>query len=169
VAERGALGRRVLLAAPLALLCRPAASQNAETLAPLLARLIEASRTQAIAAGVQKMPESVRRGLAGYFPDALLRKVRFAAGAVEGNAAPALAFAYGDAAAMTLGDTIVFRDRWRAESDLKLWAHELTHVQQYDRWGIDGFAERYVRDSKAVEQEAYGNADRFEAWRARRR
>ena len=167
MAERGALGRRGLLAGPLALLSWPAASQNADTLAPLLARLIEASRAQAIAAGVQPMPAAVRRGLAGYFPDALLRKVRFAAGGMEGNALPALAFAYGDAAAMTLGDTIIFRDLWRAESDLKLWAHELTHVQQYDRWGIDGFAERYVRDSKAVEQEAYGNAERFEAWRGK--
>ena len=37
-------------------------------------------------------------------------------------------------------------------------------MMQYQRWGIDGFAARYVRDSGAVEREAYGNADRFMEW-----
>jgi hypothetical protein len=35
---------------------------------------------------------------------------------------------------------------------------------QYQRWGVDGFADRYVRDSAGVEQEAIDNANRFAAW-----
>jgi hypothetical protein len=35
---------------------------------------------------------------------------------------------------------------------------------QYQRWGVEGFAERYVRDSAAVEQEAIDNANRFASW-----
>ena len=73
-----------------------------------------------------------------------------------------LAFSYGDAKAITLGDVILFKNEQLAESNLKLWAHELTHVMQYQRWGIPGFAERYVRDSAGVEQEA-GLGRRHEA------
>jgi hypothetical protein len=40
----------------------------------------------------------------------------------------------------------------------------MTHVMQYQRWGIEGFASRYVRDREAVEQEAVANANRFVAW-----
>ena len=72
----------------------------------------------------------------------------------------------GDAAAITLIDVVLFRSDWDGRHDLKLWAHEMTHVEQYRRWGVDGFAGRYVADSGAVEREAYANADRFEAWRS---
>ena len=67
--------------------------------------------------------------------------------------------------AITLGDVILFKSERLAETDLKVWAHELTHVMQYERWGVDGFADRYVRDSAAVEQEAIDNANRFMTWR----
>jgi hypothetical protein len=163
--------RQFLLAGLLSLL--PGRSRAQDTVPPalrgvaaqLLARLIETARSQAIADGVQPVPVGVRRALLGYFPDGLLGKVRYAAGRSDDNALPSLAFGYGDTAAMTLGDVVVFKNPLKAQTDLKLWAHELTHVLQYQRWGTDGFAERYVRDSKAVEQEAYDNADRFEAWR----
>lgn len=167
--------RHLLFAGLLSLLpARTRAQQAAPSIPPalfgyaaqLLARLIETTREQTIADGVQPVPTSVYRGLLGYFPDALLRRTRFASGRSGNIALPAMAFSYGDAAAMTLVDVVVFREATAAQSDLKLWAHELTHVLQYQRWGIDGFADRYVRDSKSVEREAYDNADRFVAWRA---
>jgi hypothetical protein len=37
---------------------------------------------------------------------------------------------------------------------------------QYQRWGVEGFAERYVRDSAEIEQEAVDNANRFAAWQS---
>ncbi len=80
---------------------------------------------------------------------------------------PGLALEYGDALALTLIDVVLFRREDDARWNEKIWAHELTHVMQYRRWGVQGFAARYVADSTAVEHEAYSNADRFEAWRSR--
>jgi hypothetical protein len=135
--------------------------------ARVLAHLMEAARAQAIAEGVRPVPPRISRGLLGYFPATILRQARYATGHTEGLSLPALAFTYGDAAAMTLGDVILFRDERAAQTDLKLWAHELTHVMQYQRWGIEGFAAHYIEDSAAVEQEARDNATRFDAWAAR--
>jgi Domain of unknown function (DUF4157) len=133
-----------------------------------LGALIDGARQQAIADGVRPIPSPVYRSLLGYFPAALLRKVRFAVGNSSALSLPALAFSYGDATAITLGDVVLFKNERVAETDLKVWAHELTHVMQYQRWGIEGFADRYVRDSGAVEQEAIDNANRFAAWLPRR-
>ena len=134
--------------------------------ASALGELIESARQQAIADGVRPIPPPVHRALLGYFPAALLQRCRFATGTSRALTLPALAFSYGDATAITLGDVVLFRSERVAETDLKVWAHELTHVMQYQRWGVDGFAERYVRDSAAVEQEAIDNANRFEVWRS---
>jgi Domain of unknown function (DUF4157) len=129
-----------------------------------LARLIEGARQQAIADGVRPIPTPIYRSLLGYFPATLLQKCRFASGASRTLTLPALAFSYGDATAITLGEVVLFKSERAAETDLKVWAHELTHMMQYQRWGIDGFADRYVRDSHSVEQEAIDNANRFAAW-----
>jgi hypothetical protein len=131
-----------------------------------LGELIEGARQQAIADGVRPIPPGVYRALLGYFPAAVLQRCRFAAGASPPLTLPALAFSYGDATAITLGDVVLFKSERVAETDLKVWAHELTHVMQYQRWGVAGFAEHYVRDSAAVEQEAIDNANRFTVWRA---
>jgi hypothetical protein len=133
--------------------------------ARVLAQLIETAREDAIADGVRPVPPTIYRGLLGYFPAAMLQQARYGSGAQGRIALPALAFTYGDAAAITLGDVILFRDDRAAQTDLKLWAHELTHVMQYQRWGLDGFAARYVEDSGTLEREASDNAERFVQWR----
>ena len=138
-----------------------------EYAARILTRMIETTREQTIANGVKPIPPAIYRGLLGYFPAALLQRVRYASGQAGGIALPAIAFTYGDVAAMALGEVIVFRDERVAQSDLKLWAHELTHVLQYQRWGTEGFASRYVADRTGVEREAYANAERFVAWRGK--
>jgi hypothetical protein len=162
--------RRVLLMLPPMLWAAPAHAQPA--IAPalrdwasrLLAQLIETAREEAIADGVRPVPPTIYRGLLGYFPPALLQRTRFGSVGARRIALPALAFTYGDATAITLGDVVLFRDDRAAQNDLKLWAHELTHVMQYQRWGLDGFAARYVDDSGGVEREAVENADRFARW-----
>jgi hypothetical protein len=165
--------RRSLLLAGLAWIL-PVRSQPAiasgllDYAASELAGLIDGARQQAIADGVRPIPPGVYRSLLGYFPAALLLKCRFASGEAHALTLPALAFSYGDATAITLGDVVLFKNERIAETDLKVWAHELTHVMQYQRWGIEGFAERYVRDSSAVEREAIDNANRFAAWLPRR-
>lgn len=136
--------------------------------AAALGGLIDDARQQAISNGVRPIPSGIFRALLGYFPAALLRKCRFAVGTSRPLTLPALAFSYGDATAIALGDVISFKNGRIAETDLKVWAHELTHVMQYHRWGIEGFAEHYVRESGAVEQEAIDNANRFMAWLPRR-
>jgi hypothetical protein len=146
----------------------PMAPAVAGYIAAVLGRLIDTTRQQAIADGVQPVPVAVSRSLTGFFPPALLQKTRFTSGPVRPLSLPALSFTYGDAIAMTVGDVVLFRSDRRAQSDLKTWAHELTHVMQYQRWGIQGFAERYVRDCAAVEREAIATGDRFMAWRSGR-
>jgi hypothetical protein len=131
-----------------------------------LAALIEDARRQAIADGVFPILPGIYRSLLGFFPADLLQKIRFAVGRTDTLDLPSLTFTYGDAIAMTLGEVIIFRSERDAKADTKLWAHEMTHVMQYQRWGIEGFADRYVRDSAAVEQEAIDNAKRFAAWRS---
>ena len=61
------------------------------------------------------------------------------------------ALGFGDVPAMTLGHVIVFKNRDEALEDSALWAHEIKHVLQFDEWGIDGFAVRYLNDYEAVE------------------
>jgi hypothetical protein len=136
--------------------------------ASVLSEMIDNARRQAIASGVRPVPPGVYRALLGYFPAELLRRARFAVGGAGKLSLPTLAFSYGHARAMTLGDVILFKTEQMAEADLKVWAHELTHVMQYQRWGIEGFAERYVRDSAALEREAIDNANRFTTWLPRR-
>jgi hypothetical protein len=133
-----------------------------------LASLIDAARRRAIADGVLPLPPGIYRSLLGFFPADLLQKVRFGIGGAEPLDLPSLTFSYGDAVAMTLGEIVLFKSEQQAKTDSKVWAHELTHVMQYQRWGIEGFAARYVRDSAAVEREAIDNANRFVAWRSGR-
>ncbi len=165
--------RRSLLLAGLAWIL-PVRTQRAlptgllDYAADALAALIVGARQQAIADGVRPIPPAVYRSLLGYFPAALLQRCRFAVGKSRALTLPGLAFSYGDATAITLGDVVLFKNERVADTGLKVWAHELTHVMQYQRWGTEGFAERYVRDSAAVEQEAIDNADRFAAWLPRR-
>ena len=163
--------RRSILLAPLAW-AMPARAQP--KIAPslldyagkALAALIESARRQAIADGVSAIPPAIYRALLGFFPADLLNRVRYAVGGAEPLTLPSLAFTYGDAVAMTLGEVVLFKSAKDAANDARVWAHELTHVMQYQRWGIDGFADRYVRDSAAVEKEAVDAEKRFAAWRA---
>ncbi len=119
-----------------------------------LANGIKTARDETIKAGVLPIPPAIRTKLAATFPAELLDRVRYRVGR-EGTFGMQ-AFQYGEVQAMTLLDVIVFRSEQDALTSDVLWAHELTHVRQYDRWGIEDFALRYVRDHKAVEDEAYG-------------
>ena len=161
--------RRSILLAPFAW-ALPARAQPAippsllEHGAKLLADLIQSARETAIANGVKPVPPQIHRALLGFFPDAVLRKVRYVSGHADGITIPGLAMTYGHIDAVTLADVIVFHDDHAARIDSKLWAHELTHVMQYERWGIESFAKRYLQDHDAVEREARDNADRYVTW-----
>jgi hypothetical protein len=153
---------------------RPEGQTDAHTAVPpsllergakLLATLIQSAREAAIGNGVKAMPLTIHSALLGFFPDAVLRKVRYTSGHADVITIPGLAMSYGHIDAVTLIDVILFRDDHAARTDAKLWAHELTHVMQYERWGAEGFATRYLQDYNAVEQEARDNANRYASWR----
>ena len=95
----------------------------------------------------------MRQQLAQVFPLELLDRVTYRVGEPGGLGVQALR--YGHVMAMTLIDVIVFQKREDAENNDALWAHELTHVLQYERWGVEEFARRYVRDFNMIEDEAY--------------
>ena len=125
-----------------------------------LANALVLSRDAAWASGTEPMPPHIRLALLNWYPASLLDSVEYRTGIAEDSSLQSLAIRYGEANAITLIDTIVFADPQAAETDIALWAHELKHVEQFQRWGLMGFAERYVRDHQAVEDEAYaiGNA-----------
>jgi len=167
--QRFHLVRRSFLLAPLAW-ALPARAQQAIPPAlldhgtRLLANLIQAGRESAIANGVKSIPPQIHRALLGFFPDAVLRKVRYSSGHADDITIPGLAMTYGHIDAVTLVDVILFHEDLAARTDSKLWAHELTHVMQFERWGVEGFARRYLQDYDAVEREARDNADRYVSW-----
>jgi hypothetical protein len=124
-----------------------------QSLAPLLAAWIIAARDSAVAAGVEPIPPAIRTALDGYVPADVLDRVRWREQG-EQISMPQTALSFGDAAAMTLENVIVFQERRTALEDPKLWAHELKHVMQFAEWGVQGFALRYLQDYGAVETEA---------------
>ena len=124
-----------------------------ESLAPLLAGWIGAARDAAKVQGVEPIPAAIRAALTGYVPAKTLDRVRWRQGGSD-LSLPQNVIRFGHVPAMTLDDVIVFQERRTALEDPKLWAHELKHVMQFEEWGVDEFALRYLRDYKAVERDA---------------
>jgi hypothetical protein len=123
-----------------------------------LAKAIRFSRMRARAAATFPIPPLLRERLAPYFPAAMLEKVRYSLAGRRVSLGSALASWHLKEGAVTLDDTVVFTNA-RAAADLRLWAHELTHVQQYDELGVDGFGRLYAFDWQLVEREAQANAE----------
>lgn len=61
--------------------------------------------------------------------------------------------------------SFVFRGPSEA-ADRSIWAHELTHVDQYSAWGVHSFAVQYTRNWHSVEDPAYAKGNGYEAWAA---
>lgn len=142
--------------------------QQAETYAaPLLRDAILRSREEALKAGTQPIPPAIRARLKGYYPEALLDRVRWRAGGGSEVSLQLNVIQYGDRAAITLNEVVVFARAADAQADAALWAHELLHVDQFRRWGVDGFATRYVHDFRVVEAEADKAAAAWLTWAAR--
>jgi len=166
------------LAIALCLLAGPAAAQGTGLPLPLdaparaametglnmaaaaLANSLVQSRDAAWTAGTQPMPPHIRDALLAWFPADLLDSIEYRSGIAEDSTLQSLSIRYGEATAIALIDTIIFADARDAETNIALWAHEVKHIEQFRRWGLMGFAQRYVRDHHAVEAEAYaiGNA-----------
>ena len=127
--------------------------------APLLAAAIRESRQQAIDRGVSPIPPHIRSTLQPYFPTAILDKARWTtAGGISLDGA--LTSWFNMEGAITLGEVIAFSDGTQAQQDVEVWAHELTHVIQYEQLGIETFAFEYSYDFTDLENQARDNASR---------
>jgi hypothetical protein len=106
------------------------------------------------------MPPQIRAQLEPYFPASILDKAKWTAAAgisLDGMLTNWFALE----GAITLGEVIAFSGGVLVSEDVELWAHELTHVMQYERLGIETFAFEYLQDFTVLESEARGNASRI--------
>jgi hypothetical protein len=136
--------------------------------APAFAAAIRYSRNEARASGARRPPTHVRRALEPYFPRAVLEQVRWNLPGRRPHLGSLVAGWYFNQGAVTLDDVIVFSDP-RLAGDIAFWAHELAHVEQYRRLGVEGFARRYMADWRSLEQEARDRAEVIRRDMARRR
>jgi hypothetical protein len=123
--------------------------------APALALWLTQARAEAANAGIQPIPPLIREQLLRWYDPGVLDTARYKVSDNDQFSAATAILQNPDVGAVTLIDIILFRDAQTAEQDIVLWAHELKHVQQYQEWGVEGFAQRYIQDSNAVEAPAY--------------
>lgn len=135
----------------------PTAAYNTgiDIAATALANALVASRDAAWAQGTEPMPAHIREALLAWYPADLLDSIEYRVGTPEDGSVQSLSMRYSDATAVTAIDTIIFHDAWDAQNNVALWGHEVKHVEQFQRWGLMGFARAYVTDHQGVEAEAY--------------
>lgn len=119
--------------------------------APLAAMIRDANRKYRPYS--RPIPSAVRRALRGVISDSVLTSARYATSRGIASLPAALNLMKGRDHAVCVGDIIVF-GREPQDHELEWWAHELKHVEQYQRWGIDKFAWKYSRRSGQIEAEA---------------
>ena len=118
----------------------------------LLATLIHQTRADAIERGVQPIPSDFRTEFEEFIDPEILDSVRWRIDGETGILGNML-FQSAAVRAVTVEDVIMFANAEEA-ANIKLWAHELHHVVQFKRWGVDGFAQRFLSDHRSVEREA---------------
>lgn len=109
------------------------------------------------------VPEEVIRALSPFYSRETFEGVRYAVGDISPTGLAGFAIRNGNAAAVTLVDTIVFKDDDYVKN-IALWAHEMHHIEQYKEWGLSGFATRYAFGWTEVEESAETKARDFVTW-----
>jgi hypothetical protein len=109
------------------------------------------------------VPEEVIKALTPFYKKETFEGVRYAVGDISPTGLAGFAIRNGNAAAVTLIDTIVFKDEDYVKN-LALWSHEMHHIEQYKEWGLSGFASRYAFGWTQVEEEAEAKAQEFVSW-----
>ncbi|MBL0798582.1 DUF4157 domain-containing protein [Pseudomonas sp. B7] len=132
--------------------------------APVLAQGLTQARAEAASTDIKPIPPHIREQLLRWYEPSFLDAVHYKiTNDGQYNAATAI-LQNPDVGAVTLIDIILFRDAETAEHNVALWAHELKHVQQFQEWGVDGFAQRYTQDFNAVEAPAYAIQGEVRRW-----
>lgn len=117
-------------------------------LAAPVAVAIARSRDSAERAGVRPIPDGIRTRLKAFFPAKILNAVRYRVGATDELGFLKIAFQWQATSAIVMDDVIFFKHERDALHNVRLWAHELEHVIQYEMLGIDGFAQRWLQPAK---------------------
>lgn len=108
--------------------------------------------------GCRPMPADIQETLSRFYPRALMSGVCYNTFDPQRVALDNLLLRdFTNVGAVTLEDVVVFRNRTGPTSpdDKITWAHELMHVVQYRRLGLEGFANLYTYQFDALESEAY--------------
>lgn len=129
---------------------------------PILAQAIRHAEAQASRAGSKTVPAPMVELLTPYFDAELLRSVRWTTGTGRIDLGTFLTEQYMDEGAVALNRQIVFSSE-RLTENVWIWAHELAHVEQYRRKGVNGFAAAYIADWQAIEREATDRANQVTA------
>ncbi|WP_017671428.1 DUF4157 domain-containing protein [Blastomonas sp. AAP53] len=125
---------------------------------PVLAQAIRHAEAQASRAGPRPVPEDMARILRPYFAPDLLASVRWTIGTGRVDLGTLLTEQYMEEGAVALNRQVVFSSE-RLTGNVWIWAHELAHVEQYRRMGINRFAAAYIADWRAIEREATNRAN----------
>ena len=133
---------------------------QAATGAAAVEKWLIVSRNAARSSGVSPMPPAIRQALGNFYDQQIYEMVAFKIADSGALNLVNLAFRFGDADAVTLIDTVIFKNE-AAASDPGLWVHELKHVQQFRDWGTRTFSIRYLNSWDSVENEAYTATDQF--------
>lgn len=132
--------------------------------APALALWLTQARAEAASADIQPIPPHIREQLLRWYDPGVLNAAHYKVSDASQFTAATAMLQNPDVGAVTLIDIILFRDTQTAEQNLAVWAHELKHVQQFQEWGVDGFAQRYTQDFNAVEAPAYAIQAEVRRW-----
>ncbi len=132
--------------------------------APALALWLTQARAEAASAGMQPIPSHIREQLLRWYAPGVLDAAHYKVSDNGQFTAATAMLQNPDVGAVTLIDIILFRDAQTAEQNIALWAHELKHVQQFQEWGVEGFAQRYTQDFNTVEAPAYAIQAEVRRW-----
>lgn len=138
------------------------ARRSAKATAPVLARAIRHAEAQAARAGAKPVPASIAKLLAPHFASETLEQARWTIGKGRVDLGTLVTEQFMDEGAVALNRQVVFSSA-RLTENVWMWAHELAHVEQYRRMGVDRFAAAYLADWRAIEREATQRADKVTA------
>ena len=111
--------------------------------------------------GARAMPADVYQQLSQFYRAEFLQSVTYNTfDSARITLDSAVMLLNNDVSAITLEDIIVFHNESEAH-DPVLWAHELTHVQQYRNRGVDAFANMYTTNAWVLENEAKDRQNRI--------
>jgi len=114
-------------------------------LATPVSLVIAEGRDAAERVGVHAIPEYIRARLDDFFTPETLNRVRYRVGGAGKSELLQFTFEWLHTSAIVMDHVIIFRDEQDALHNVRLWAHELEHVIQFEMLGVDGFAQRWMQ------------------------